>query len=893
MTRPWHSVTLDTVFQTLETSERGLASVETEKRLRTHGRNVLPRERSYSKLRLFIRQFNSPLIFILLVASGISLYLKHYSDTIFIVIVLLLNTSVGFYQENKADASLKALRSMVRISARVLRDGNRKEVDSTELVPGDIVYLKRGDKVPADARLIEQKGLRVDESSLTGEWVAVSKSVGELPENTPLAERTAMVYMGSIVEDGSAIAVVTDTGSQTAIGAIVSLLKETKERPTPLQKKISLLSEWIGGFILVVVVLVTVLGYVRGEPFSDIFVTALALAVSAIPEGLLPAVTIILALGMRRILKENGLVRKLIANETLGSVTVICTDKTGTLTEGRMQVSHILTGTHELLNNTHEPRIDGVHANGFESHSIALKTAVLSNDAFIENPDDAFHEWIVRGLPTEQAFLIAGMHAGFSRKTLEQKYARLDRLEFNSESKYSASLYGDHDGKKTLYVTGAPEVLFTRSAHFHVDGALEDIGSDMHKKLLAKLESLTTQGLRVVACAYREFPKSAVLKDSLEENINHLTLVGYIALKDPLREDARDSIAIARGAGIRTVIITGDHRLTAQSIANEAGIIATDEMILEGKDLDALSEEELIEKVPTVTIYARVSPSHKLRIVQALQKHREVVAMLGDGVNDAPALKAADVGIAIGSGSDVAKEVADVVLLDANLKTVVRAIEQGRIIFQNIRKVFVYLVADDFSEMFLFLAAMAFGLPLPLLAAQILWINLVEDGLPNIALTAEQETSGIMSQKPRHPDEPILNAPIRKWMTAIFFITGLSAFLSFFLIGEVTGDIERTRSIIFALVCLNSLWFAFSLRSFTMTIFRRDILSNRLLTGAVGIGILLLLAGLYLPPLQIVLSAQPLIITEWLLIGAISLAEISLIEWFKVKIFVNTVPALA
>ena len=888
MEKTWHSLSLDAIFQLLGTDERGLASDEAGNRLKKYGANILPKEKPYSKIRLFLSQFNNPLIFILLVACGLSLYLGHYSDTVFIAVVLLINTSVGFYQENKANASLQALRSMVKVSARVIRDGNLKEADSSELAPGDIIYLKMGDKAPADARLIWQKGLSVDESSLTGEWLAVSKSIGEIPENSPLADRTNMVHAGTIIEDGSATAVVVETGLATAIGGIVSLLKETKERKTPLQEKISSLSRLVGSFVFAVIGLVILLGYINGKSFSEILIASLALAVSAIPAGLLPAVTVILVLGMRRIFKQNGLVRKLIANETLGSVTVICTDKTGTLTEGKMQVSHILTGANELLSNNRDPIMDIKRANGLESHILALKAATLANEAFIENPDDEFHNWITRGRPTERALLIAGTRAGLSKKKLEKEYPRLDSVGFNSTSKYSASLHQMPNGRKTLYVVGAPEILSARSADFHVDGTKENLDSDIHKKLLLKLESLTRKGLRVVACAYRDFSKDEIVEGSLEEHVNNLTLVGYIALKDPLREDARDSIALTKRAGIRTVLITGDHRLTAQSIAAEVGIEAMDEMIIEGKDLDAVSDEDLVEKAKTVAIYARVSPGHKLRIVKALQSNREVVAMLGDGVNDAPALKAADVGVAVGSGTDVAKEVADMVLLDDNFKTVVMAIEQGRVIFQNIRKVFVYLVADDFSELFLFLAAMAFGLPLPLFAAQILWINLVEDGFPDIALTTEQEIVGVMDEKPRDPNEPILNKPMRKWMTAIFFITGLAAFLSFFFIWKTTGDLEKTRSVIFALMCLDSLIFAFSVRSFKRSIFRRDIFSNRFLVGAVLIGLLLLFASIYLPPLQYILSTQPLLAADWLLIAAISAVEILLIEWFKKKIFAKS-----
>ena len=887
MNHLWQSLKLEKVFQDLKTDRNGLFGFEAKRRLDKYGENVLPKEKPYSKIKLFLSQFNSPLVIIFLVAGAVSLYLAHYSDAIFIIVVLLINTSVGFYQENKANTSLSALRNMVKISAKVLRDSNLKEIDSTTLVSGDIIFLKAGDKVPADARLIEIKGLKINESSLTGEWLAVSKEIGEIPEKSSLANQTNMVFMGSIVEEGTATAVVVETGLRTEIGNIVSLLRETKERPTPLQKKIASLSRLVGVFVLFIIVIVIILGYINGQSFNDIFIASLALAVSAIPAGLLPAITVILALGMRRILKHNGLVRKLIANETLGSVTVICTDKTGTLTEGKMQVSHILTGSQELLNNNHDPIIDINKANGLESHILALKVAVLTNDAFIENPDDEFHEWIVRGLPTSRALLVAGTHAGLSKKKLEAEYPLIEKLAFSSEAKYSASLHIKPDGDKILYVIGAPEVIASKAVDFYVDGKKETLGSEAHNSLLQKLESLTKNGLRVVACAYREFSKEEEL-ESIENLAKNLTLIGYIALKDPLRIDAKDSIALTKRAGIRTVLITGDHRLTAQSIANEVGIEASLEMILEGNDLDNLSDKELEEKVKNISIYARVSPSHKLRIVNALQARGEVVAMVGDGVNDAPALKMADVGVSVGSGTDVAKEVADVVLLDDNFKTIVKAIEQGRIIFQNIRKVFIYLIADDFSELFLFLVAMAFGLPLPLLAAQILWINLVEDGLPDIALTTEQETFGVMDEKPRDPKESILNKPMKQWLLSIFFITGLAAFLTFFFLWKITGDLDKTRSIVFALMCLDSLVFSFSVRSFKRPMFRKDIFSNKILVGAVAIGLALLISAIYLAPLQKLLSTQPLIAMDWIIIALISLTEIILIEWFKRRSFTPT-----
>jgi Ca2+-transporting ATPase len=888
MQKNWHTISLAEVFSETKSKKEGLTISEVDRRLKEFGRNVLPQEKPYSKIRLFLGQFNSPLMYILLAVVVIAFLLKQYSDTIFIIIVLLINTIVGFYQENKANQSLLALKKMVKIKARVLRDGYEKEIDGEELVVGDVVLLKSGDKVPAEGRIIESKGLKINEASLTGEWWASEKKHidDKLPENTPVSERTNMVFMSTIVEEGRATIVIVATGINTQIGEVVSLLKETKERKTPLQKKILSLSMLLGMFILFIISIIVIIGYFKEESFADIFVAALALAVSAIPEGLLPAITVILVLGMRRIFKQNGLVRKLAATETLGSVTVICTDKTGTLTEGKMQVSQILTSTRELMGENINKIIKGENVNGVESHISALKIATLVNDAFIENPEAELQKWVVRGRPTDKALLLAGMQAGLDKYTLEKQYPLLDRINFESVYKFAATYHNKDEKQNMLYVIGAPEEIIARSVDLDFDGKKEKLGTAEMDKLIKKVETLTQKGLRVLACAHKNYDVGTKYQN-LTELVKDLSFVGFIALKDPLRQDAKDSIAITKKAGIRTVIVTGDHRLTAKAIAEEIGIESKDKNILEGKELEIISDDELKERARYISIYARVSPRHKLRIVNALQSNGEVVAMLGDGVNDAPALKFADIGVAVGSGTDVAKEVADLVLLDDNFKTVVRAVEQGRVVFGNIRKVFVYLVADDFSELFLFLGSMAMGFPLPLLPAQILWINLVEDGFPDIALTTEQETKGVMDEKPRDPKEPILNKSLKLWMTAIFFITGLAAFLSFFFFWKLTGDLHKTRTIVFALMCIDSLIFAFSVRSFKRSIFRKDIFSNRYLVGAVAISAVLLVGAVYLPPLQKLLATQSLVPMEWLIIFSISLVEILLIEFFKKRIFIQ------
>ncbi len=878
----WHARLYAQVLTELKSNAEGITNAEATVRLARFGQNRLPEEKPYSRARLLLAQFNSPLILILLIAAGISLKLNHISDAIFIGVVLLINTSVAFYQEDKVNRSLRFLKKEVGMTAKVIREGRLREIPTLELVPGDRVMLKQGDKVPADMRLVEVSDLKINESSLTGEWRAAEKEVEPVQESAPIGDQTSMAFMGTLVEDGHGVGVVVATGISSEFGKIVSLLSETREERTPLQHKILSMSRMVAAFVLVVALIVIAIGYVTGREFSDTLVAALALSVSAIPVGVLPAVTVILVLGMRRILAEKGLVRKLIANETLGGVTVICTDKTGTLTKGIMQVSRILTGSRELLSDGKRPLPKGADVSGAESHVTVLKIAALTNDAFIENPDAELHEWVVRGRATERAFLVAAAHAGLRKGELEKQYPVVERLSFTSENKFAASLHEDKSGDRLVQVIGAPEIILSRATMLDIDGRKTALDSEECRQLIAKFESLTEKGLRVVACAERKVPGGA---RRLQELVEKLTLVGFIALQDPLREDAKESIELTKRAGIRTIIITGDHKLTARAIAEEVGIAAEAKDIVEGVEIELMNDHELAERVQTAVIFARVSPHHKLRLVNALKQNGEVVAMVGDGINDAPALKAADVGVAVGSGTDVAKEVADIVLLDDNFRTIVKAIEQGRVIFQNIRKVFVYLVADDFSQLFLFFAAMAVGLPLPLLAAQILWINLVEDGFPDLALTTEQETTGVMDRKPRDRREPILNGELRWFMFSVFLITGFTAFLTFISFYIATDNLELTRTATFVLMGFDSLLFAYVVRSFHRPLFRRSIFSNRYLNVAALLGIALLFVAVYVPFFQRVLSTVPLDFSFWIIIAVVGLVEIALIEIAKRKIF--------
>ncbi|MBI2587918.1 cation-transporting P-type ATPase [Candidatus Azambacteria bacterium] len=847
MSTLWHAMTPEAALKKLAVRAAGLSEKEVKDRRRVHGANILPEAKRDSILGLFLSQFHTPLMYIVLGMLAVTVLLGQTLNALFILFVVLINTSVGFFQEYKANQAIAKLRRLVRYRVRVRRDEAEHEVPAEGVVVGDILLLYPGTRVPADARLLKSEGLRVNEATLTGEPFAEPKNPAPLPEATAFADRENMVWMGSHAEEGIGEAVVVATGVETAYGKIVETLQKAEEGKTPLQKKLLALSKLLGAGILGLIAVIATVGYLRGEPFAEVFVASLALAVSAIPEGLLPAITVVLVLAMRRLLKQHALVRKLVANETLGSATVICTDKTGTLTEGEMKVSHIWTPE-----------------DGPEAEHLALKIAMLVSEAVVENPESELRDWVIHGRPTDRALLLVGLEAGFRPAELEKDMPRLRRIPFDARRRYAASVHRV-EGREWMLFLGAPEVILEMS---NMDALLEK-----------KLEEFFKKGLRVIAAAYQDLPAGNV------------HLVGFIALKDPVRPEVKSALDDTFRAGIRPVIVTGDHRLTALAVAQELGLSFHEKEVIDGADLERLPEPEFRERVETFRLFARVAPDQKTRIVEALQAKGHVVAMIGDGVNDAPALQVADIGVAVEDGSDVAKEVADVVLLDNNYRTIVKAVEQGRLVFENIRRILLYLVADDFSEIFLFLTAFAFGLPLPLLPAQILWINIVEDGFPAAALTTEADTRGLLREPPRKPNEPIFHPPLRKWAAAIFLISGLAAFFTFLFFLAVTQDIEQTRTVTFALIAFDSLVFSFIVRSFHRSVFRRDLFSNRYLVGAAVFGVVLLLAAVYLAPLQAILGAVPLGLWAWVAILGVSFAELLLLEWTKRRFFVKLTAA--
>jgi len=844
----WHSLSWKEIVDKLDSDIRnGLTDEEIRRRKVEFGENLLPAEKSLSKICIFLEQFKSPLIYILVIAGIVVLFFNEYTDTIVIFGAVFLNVIVGFIQENKANKSLEKLKKIVKVKAKVIRDGNEKLVNSSDIVPGDIFILTPGDKIPADGRIIENTSFKSNEMSLTGEWLPAEKKVSKLPEETSLADRDNMVYMGTVVEDGRAKVIAVATGIDTEIGKIAEMVKSTKEEKTPLQKKVARFSMTVGIVIGIISIAIFIEGIVSGNDFVEMLTTAVAVSVAAIPEGLPVAMTVILAIGMQRILKKRGLVRRLASAETLGSTSIIATDKTGTLTEGKMKVTEVITRRKS-------------------DYQLALKIATLNNEAFVENPEEVMDKWIIRGRSTDKALLMAGMQAGIHRKDLEKEMTLIAELPFTSINKYMAKAYAISKKEDILYVSGAPERILEMSS----------CSKKEQDKIKNELEGLTKKGLRVIAVAYKNI-------NNLSDQFSNLNFVGMIALKDPIRKEVKRALKTVREAGMRPIIVTGDHRLTARAVAQELGFNVRKENIIEGRELDKITDKQLEKLVDNIQIYARVEPKHKLRIIQAWQNKGHVIAMTGDGINDAPALKKADIGVALGSGTEVAKDIADLVLLSDNFSIIVAAVEEGRGIIDNIRKVITYLLSDSFTETILVGLSLVFGFPLPMIAVQILWVNIIEDGLPGIALAFEPKEDDIMKQKPIKKKEALLNKEMKVLIFVIGLVTDLFLFGLFSWLWKSSGfDLARIRTIIFAALTIDSLLYVFSCKSLRKNLWHIDFLSNKFLNYSWLASCALLLASIYLPFFQVLLKTVPLIASDWIIIlglGIIKLFLIELIKW--------------
>ncbi|MDP2586351.1 MAG: HAD-IC family P-type ATPase [Candidatus Komeilibacteria bacterium] len=876
----WHAMAAQEVFKELQANANGLTPSEAEARLKKFGFNQLPQKEPVTWARILLSQFKSALVYILLIAGIVSFFLGEHIDAYVIFLAVLINVLVGFFQENKARNALHKLSEMVVLRAKVIRSGQEEQILAKEVVVGDILVLEAGDRITADARLITAKELETNEGALTGESRPAVKQNESLGKGVVLAERVNMVYAGTTVLKGRGQAIVIAIGLHTNLGKIASLIKEVKEEPTPLQKKLSSFSSRLGWLVLGIALIIFISGLAAGYDFLTMFNTAVAVAVSAIPEGLAIAVTIILAIGMRNLLKKNALTRQLVAAETLGSTSVICTDKTGTITEGEMRLAETITDAHniDIINNGHQ-----IKAEGLTEQHLLLTIGMLCNNAVIQNEDQDLKEWVVLGSPTDKALLLAGEQIGLKRKTLEKDFPRLDEIPFESARRFMATLHKYDAHQNIIYFKGAPELIMSACGFVQQGDQAIKIYSDKRTELESKYRSLSKKGLRVLGLSYLLVPKEVkrIEVENIKEFFKNLVFVGFAGIKDPLRPGVKETLLKAKQAGIKSVIITGDNIITAREIAKELGLGLGEHNIIEGKELAELDDEQLLRRVGDLEIYARVTPADKLRIISAWQTKGEVVAMTGDGVNDAPALRQADIGIALGSGTDVAKETADLVLLDNSYSTIVAAVELGRVIYDNIKKVILYLLSDSFVELLVILGSLALGLPLPLLPTQILWVNLVDDSAPALALTVDPGEKEVMLEAPQERHKPILDKERRLLIGVISFVSASFILGTFYYFYKVVGDLTLARTMAFTILAVNSLLYVFSCRSLRRSIFTADLFKNYYLLGAVGLGFLLHLAAIYLPPLQKVFQTVPLGLSEWGLILGLCSLTIVVIEIVK------------
>jgi Ca2+-transporting ATPase len=839
----------------------GLAEKESIARLSQIGENQLTEGKKVSLLALFLHQFQDFMVLVLLAATLISGVLGEYVDAIAILGILVLNAFLGFIQEARAERSLSVLKKLSAPVARVLRNGEWKRINAAHLVPGDIVSLGRGDRVPADVRWLEVSGLSVEESALTGESLPVQKITDAMMEpDLTLADYRNMGFMGTMVAKGTGFGVVVSTGMKTEMGRIAHLIHSTESSSTPLQRRLEQLGKILIVVSLFLTALVVVTGVMHGQDLYKMFLAGVSLAVAAIPEGLPAIVTIALALGVQRMIKRQAIVRKLPSVETLGCASVICSDKTGTLTENKMTVTHIMV-SGQLLEVSSSGGELSKNQNPVLQH--LLQIAVFCNNASLVQKGKQFS---YEGDPTEGALLVMGAKGGVTRKLLQKQWQKVKEYPFDSERKMMSVVVEDERKQRRLLVKGAPDVLLRECTHItNADGKVEPISAKLRQQLLAQNEHLAGNALRNLAFAYRELSPTNQMKSEvlLERN---LIFVGIVGMIDPPRKEVREAIRLCRRAGIRTVMITGDHQATAEAIAMKIGIKRPNGLTVTGRDLYNMDDKTFRQQVENIDVYARVSPEHKLKIVVALQEKGHIVAMTGDGVNDAPAIKAADIGISMGqSGTDVSKEASSLILANDNFATIVSAIEEGRHIYDNIQKFISYLLASNVGEILVMFFAMLAGLPLPLVPIQILWVNLVTDGLPAMALGVDPAEEDSMTRPPRNSRESIFARRVGwKIVTRGLFI-GLCSLLSFWVTYQESGQLILAQTVAFSTLVLSQLIYVFDCRSMG-TIFERNPFSNLTLCLAVLCSLFLLIIVIYFPTLQPIFHTVALGTHEWMLI---------------------------
>ncbi|MFP4105371.1 MAG: cation-translocating P-type ATPase [Phycisphaerae bacterium] len=869
----WHDLEADQTLDRLDTSGDGLTEDQAAQRLQEAGPNTLEAEEGVSPWRLFIRQVHSPLIYLLLAAAVVSLVAGKTIDAGVVVGVVVLNTILGFVQEWRAEGALAALWGMAAPHARVLRDGQEQDIEAHDVVPGDVLVLETGDRVAADARLLSGDDLHADESALTGESEPVAKEPGQVEADAPVGDRSNMVWMSTSITGGRGRAVVVETGMQTEMGEIAGEVRATGREGTPLQKRMHKLGIILGVVGIVLAGVVFGLGLLRGYETLEMLLFAVAVAVSAIPEGLPAVITVTLALGVRRMADRHAIIRRLPAVETLGSTTVICSDKTGTITENQMTVRKIWAGgrTFEVTGEGYHPEgeIQTDQGDRLEELPPALDRllgiGVLANNADLREDQD--NGWRAEGNPSEAALLVAARKARMEPDVMREECERTAEIPFSSDRKYMAILACERDGRRNALVKGAPDRILNFCSHVLLDGERAELDDETRREIQETNEKFAGEAFRVMAGAYREFDAG---KDGLDEAEvrQDLTFAGLWGMIDPPRKQSAPAVAAAREAGIRPVLITGDYATTALAIARKVGVTENGRA-LSTEDVEQMDKRELSEAILEAGVFARVSPAHKLKIMEALKDQGQVVAMTGDGVNDAPALKGADIGVAMGqSGTEVAREAADMVLTNDNFATIVDAVEEGRVIFGNLRNVAFFLLSQNAGEILTLGGALVLGLPLPLTAVMILWVNLVTAGACTIPLGVEPGHEDVLKQKPRRTGEQIINKVVLRRMAMLAPLMAVGTLGLFWT--NLDGAVDRARTIAFTTMVVFEWFQAINARSLRQSIFSIGLVSNRWLLLGLGIAVALQVAVVQTPLGGWLFGTEPLAALDWLWIVLVS-----------------------
>ena len=860
--KEWYQQTKEEILSQFQVTEQGLTSSQAEKILAEKGENVLEEGKRKSTLQVFLEQFCDLLVVILIIAALISMVSGNVESTVVILAVIILNAILGTVQHAKAEKSLDSLKSLSSPNAKVLRDGQKVEIPSSKVVPGDILYLEAGDLVVADGRILENYSLQVNESSLTGESANVDKSDGTLHSDCALADRANMVYSSGLVTYGRAVVLVTATGMDTEIGKIAALMNATKEKKTPLQVSLDQFGSRLAMAIMVICALVFLLSLYRKMPVLDSLMFAVALAVAAIPEALSSIVTIVQAMGTQKMAKEHAIIKELKAVESLGCVSVICSDKTGTLTQNKMTVQNIYTNGQTIT-------IDQLNLKN-QLHRYLLYDAILTNDSSIVDGKGI-------GDPTEFALVEMGRKATVDENLLRELMPRLEEIPFDSDRKLMSTKYELHD-VPTVLTKGALDVLLDRTVKIRMEEGIRDITQEDREAILQKNLEFSQEGLRVLAFGYKEVPEDYTL--SLD-NENDFIFLGLISMMDPPREESRAAVADAKRAGIKPVMITGDHKITATAIAKQIGIFEDGDMAMTGRELDAMPEEELDRKITDISVYARVSPENKIRIVDAWQRRGSITAMTGDGVNDAPALKKADIGVAMGiTGTEVSKDAAAMILTDDNFATIIKAVANGRNVYRNIKNAIKFLLSGNMAGILSVLYTSLVALPVPFAPVHLLFINLLTDSLPAIAIGMEPAEKDLLSEAPRNPKTGILT---KDFMTTILTQGGVIAVCTMiaFHIGLRTGSAATASTMAFATLTLARLFHGFNCRS-KHNIFKLGFSSNWYSLGAFAAGVVLLGIVMFVPFMQNLFSVTPLTQSQLINVCLLAAVPTVLIQMFKI-----------